>query len=275
MPDPKPVAEGKPTDDDTRVLLGLYAAERSDSANLMQAGRSIFQTLLAYIAVVAAFGGKGYLDKALFNLVVPAPALGLLIVFTVNSFNLSLRNVSGRTLEALLLRATSQYLPNWTIDSLHRSEEGIPKLEDKELKALHRKRFLAPDRPLREIAIGLGATEHFYNRRHANTLQLWFLHIYTALTAFFVLTGMTILFCYGLHQAFGGAHQAAKWTRAQWSLMWLEIAVFIALVAIFFWTLFSGWKHRRRAEIAASILLGELPAGSRSVPLATKPSEVA
>lgn len=271
MSDPTPALEGKPTDDDIQVFLALYAAERMDSAYLMQAGRAILGTLLVYVGAAVAFS-KDYLNNALFILAVPMPALGLLIVFAVNGFNLSLRDVSGRTLETLLVRATSEYLPHWTIASLHRGEVSIPEDECKVLDALQKKHFRGGEgTPLREIAIGMGATEHFYNRKHANPHQSWFLRIYTALTAFFVLTGMTLVFCHGLFEAFREP-PTPPWHSPQWAVLWLEVAVFIVLVAVFFWTLVSGWKHRRRAEMASKILLNALPAGSHSDPQPNRPS---
>jgi hypothetical protein len=254
MAEPEPGIERKPTDNDIRIFLALYAAERLDSAYLMQAGRAILGTLLVYAGGAAAITGK-LQDAPLLTLILPIPAIGLLIVFGVNGFNLSLRDVSGRTLETLLHRATSEYLPNWTVDS-------IPEISPDDGMVLHRKHFREPS-PLREVAIGLSATDHFYNRRRANKHQLWFLRIYTALTAFLVLTGMVLLLCYGLYQVFG-QHQGAKWNNLEWTVMWLEVAVFIALVVIYVWTLVSGAKHRKRAETAASILRRALPAGPSS-----------
>ena len=144
MPGPKPFIRSKPTDDDVRVLLALYAAERSDSAYLTQAGRAIIAALLVYVGSVAALG-QNFQDAPLLTLIVPLPALGLLIVFVVNSFNQALRDVSSRSLETLLHGATSGYLPNWTIDMLAKSaqglEEGMPALLPDEAKALDPKHF--------------------------------------------------------------------------------------------------------------------------------------
>jgi hypothetical protein len=265
MPDLRPLMQSKPTDDDLRILLALYAAERSDSANLAQAGRAITAALLAYVGAAAAFGGK-FQDAPLLTLIMPVPALGLLIVFVVNSFNVALRDVSSRSLETLLLGATSGYLPNWTIDTLAKSaqgpEEGMPRLSPDAAKALDPKHFRICNAPLREIAIGLTATDHFYNRRRANKHHIWFLRIYTALTAFLVVTGMVLVLCYGLYQVFC-EHKAATWNPEQRIIMWLEVAVFVGLLVMFFWAVFAGTRHRKRAETAASILLEALPVGSR------------
>lgn len=265
MPGPMPFIRSKPTDDDVRILLALYAAERSDSAYLTQAGRAIIAALLVYVGSVAALGQQ-FQDAPLLTLIVPLPALGLLIVFVVNSFNQALRDVSSRSLETLLHGATSDYLPNWTIDMLAKSaqglEEGMPTPLPDEAKALDPKHFRDSSAPLREIVIGLTATDHFYNRHRANKHHKWFLRIYSVLTGFLVVTGMVLVLCYGLHQVIWG-HNATTWHWEQWMIMCLEVAVFMALVVMLFWAVFAGIRHRKRAEIAAKILLEPLPVGSR------------
>ncbi|MGA7054869.1 MAG: hypothetical protein WBZ37_27095 [Mycobacterium sp.] len=162
---------------------------------------------------VAAFGHQ-FQDAPLLTLIVPLPALGLLIVFVVNSFNQALRDVSSRSLETLLHGATSGYLPNWTIDMLAKSaqglEEGMPTPLPDEAKALDPKHFRDSSAPLREIVIGLTATDHFYNRHRANKHHKWFLRIYSVLTGFLVVTGMVLVLCYGLHQVIWG-HNATTW----------------------------------------------------------------
>jgi hypothetical protein len=247
--------ESTPTDNDIRVFLALYAAERLDAAYLMQAGRAMIAAVIVFVGAVAVLLGQ--VHNALVTLMVPIPALGLLVVYVVNGVNLGIRDVSACTLETLLHRATSEYLPNWTIadvaESSHNPEKG-PSAWPDEIKTLDKKHFSTPSTPLREIAIGLNATEHFYNFGRANKRHTWYLRIYALFMAVLVLLGALIMLFYGLHEAFSD-HQAANWKYGQWAILWIEVTLIIALPTMYVWAWISGKKHKERTEAAAAILL--------------------
>lgn len=221
----------QPNDRDVQVLLGLYQAERGDAAALMGAGHALTAALLAYVGVVAALLGQASEVAPVAVLATPIPVLGLLVVYTIHGYNQGLRATSSRTLESLLWTCTN-YVPNLTATDLD---------------------HFGPNKPLREIAIGMHSSELFYNHERAADRHRTFLTAYYVIAAVVVLAFAVAVECYGITQA---------WTLgvSDWPWWWhfvipFEIVFVPLLVGMFIWAWRTGESHRERAEDAAADLL--------------------
>ncbi|MGY5311601.1 hypothetical protein [Nocardia gipuzkoensis] len=234
---PNPPGRYPPDEDALKVLLGWYASERSDGASLMTAGFAQVTGMLAYVGVVTTLVGKAPPPTPLVILAAPIPALLLLVFYTVHSFNQGLRATSARTLEQLIYPSLNSYVTSQPLPDRH--------------KRLRIRRF-HPHREvdLRCVAIGLHATELFFNASHANRSHAGLLTCYYLLAASVVFGFTGILDTVGLHAVFGQS-VAHDWTPIQWALLWTEFGMGIALAILFACFTASGIRHRDRAEDAA------------------------
>ncbi|MBF6221768.1 hypothetical protein IU479_27100 [Nocardia abscessus] len=237
----KPSGTYPPDEDALKVLLGWYASERSDGASLMTAGFTQVTGMLAYVGVVTTLVGKAPPPTPLVILAAPIPALLLLVFYTVHSFNQGLRATSARTLEQLIYPSLSGYVTSQPLPGHHRRLRPT---------RFHRNREV----DLRRVALGLHATELFFNASHANRWHAALLTCYYLLAAIVVLGFTGILDTVGLFAVFGQS-VAHDWTVIQWTLLWTEFGVGIALAILFACFTASGIRHRNRAEDAAVVVI--------------------
>ncbi|MFI6959760.1 hypothetical protein ACIBJI_40645 [Nocardia sp. NPDC050408] len=226
-----------PGEDALKILLGWYASERSDGASLMSAGFTQVTGMLAYVGVVTTLIGKSPVPTPLVIVAAPLPALLLLVFYTVHSFNQGLRATSVRTLEQLIYPGLDDYVSSQPLPASHKALQA---------SKFHRNM----DVDLRKVAIGLHATELFYNAGHANRWHASLLNLYYALAALLVLGFTGIVDAVGIYAAFGQS-VAHDWRYIQWALLWTEFGLGIAMFVFFLCFCASGMRHRNRAEDAA------------------------
>jgi hypothetical protein len=212
QPPTKPAALDKELQ---QTLRTIYSSERADGASLMTAGFTQIAAVIAYVGVIAVLIGKEpQVDNPHVILCAPIPALVLLLLYVFHSFNQGIRATSGSALETLLLQT-----------------------------ALHSKAD-------RESAIGLHATEKYFNaskassRRHRTLVNLF------ALTPIAVVLGfLGVIDAYGISQL-----SETDW---EWAL-WAELAAQAWLLILIAWAIASGIVHRTHAENAAEELCVEV-----------------
>ncbi|WP_280328839.1 hypothetical protein [Nocardia wallacei] len=269
-----PSGRKKPDEDALKVLLGMYASERSDGASLMSAGFAQVTALMAYVGVVTTLIGKeDALPHPIVMTTAPIPALLLLVVYSIHGFNQGLRATSVRTLERLLQPALESYVsadlevvapkktrPEW----LRRIPGFKPEAKVPEPRTYDR----------REIAFGLHATEAFFNIDRAQGNHKVLLNVYYALAATVVLGFSAVVEIMGLHAAFWQG-QAAHWSNLQRSFAVGEavLAVLLALMPVWVWV--SGQKHRDKAEEAGLRLQDNARRTLEQVTVAPKSAGVA
>ncbi|MBF6302497.1 hypothetical protein IU459_33900 [Nocardia amamiensis] len=239
----------QPDEDALKVLLGMYAAERSDSAAMMNSGFAQVVALMAYLGVVTTLIGKNEVDAPIILTALPIPALLLLLTYTIHGYNQGLRATSGRTLERLLYPALSAYVP------AHHPDGGKPELDPR-----HFREGKGVD--LRHVALGLHSTELLYNTDRANKWHSWFLKGYYVLAAAVVFGFSSAVVGLGIDGVWN-EDATSTWTGLDRTVYVLEFILIGFLLAMFSIIAFrAGPKHRERAERAADAVVEA--AGRRS-----------
>ncbi|MGX1809744.1 hypothetical protein ACWIGI_28825 [Nocardia sp. NPDC055321] len=234
-PRPKAIDE-----DALKVLLGMYASERSDGASLMSAGFAQVAAMLAYVGVVTTLVAREPPPSPFAVLAAPIPALLLLLTYTVHSFVQGIRATSAMTLERLLHFSLDAFAP------------AQPLLINKP-KMLQHQFSSEILKDLRLAALGLHSTETFFNDSLANKRHGRVMRFYYVLAMLIVLGFAVVLDVRGFILVWHTeANHFNGWMQF---VAGFEIAAAIVLGLLAAYYVVAGAKHRGRAQEAGRIVI--------------------